>query len=158
MAPAESMSLDFGLFVRDCRQGCGRPAGREPSKHSPRPVAGNAFAGPGERKEQAMWIVGVILLLAAGGCVVGHAAKKRRDTAMATTETATVEHLEELARSMREGVGAGSLSYAAEVKGRVECTQPLVSELAAAECIHYRMRVQRQYEEKKPATTVQLPQ
>lgn len=57
--------------------------------------------------------------------------------AMESTETSTVEFLNSLSQSMAEGVGAGSFRYASEIKGKVVCHEPLISELAQVECVHY---------------------
>jgi hypothetical protein len=44
-------------------------------------------------------------------------------------------------------IGAGSFNQITEVKGIVECTDPLVSELSQTKCVYYRMSVTREYEE-----------
>lgn len=64
-----------------------------------------------------------------------------------STQTSTVQMLRELAQSMREGVGEGSLTYLTEVKGTVVCAEPLSSELEGRACVYYSMRIEREYEE-----------
>ncbi len=92
-------------------------------------------------------IFGVVFWVAAGLLFRSASASKRKMEAMESTETNTVEFLNSLARSMSEGVGAGSLRYASEVRGKVVCAEPLISELAQVACVHYAMRVQRRSEE-----------
>lgn len=92
-------------------------------------------------------IAGAGLMVLGAVLFRGFSAARRKMEAMASTETSTVAFLNSLARSMAEGVGAGALRYAAEVKGVVVCPEPLVSEVARVACVHYAMKVRRRYEE-----------
>jgi len=94
-----------------------------------------------------MLIVGIVLLAAAGGMLWVSFNEKKKMAMMESTKTNTVEFLQSLAQSMDEGVGSGALDYLTEVKGRVVCDRPLVSELNETECVYYSMSVQRKYEE-----------
>ncbi len=94
-----------------------------------------------------MWIVGIILIVIAGGLLYGSRSQKKKMEDMVSTETAKVEFLESLANSMEEGVGEGHLQYAAEVKGKAVCSAPLRSEIAEVECVYYSATVKRKYEE-----------
>jgi len=94
-----------------------------------------------------MLIVGIVLLAAAGGLIWMSFNEKKKMAMMESTQTNTVDYLKELARSMGEGVGSGALDYLTEVKGRVVCDRPLVSELNETECVYYSMSVERKYEE-----------
>lgn len=94
-----------------------------------------------------MWMIGVALILGAVGLVMNYFSQKRKLEQMEATETSTVEFLESLRKSMAEGVGAGSLNYVTEVKGKIVCDEPIVSELAGVECVFYSMTVTREYEE-----------
>ncbi|MBF0226809.1 MAG: E3 ubiquitin ligase family protein [Desulfobacterales bacterium] len=94
-----------------------------------------------------MWIAGVVLLILSGGLVAFYFVKRKEIDKILSTETAKVDFLESLASSMTEGVGSGALNYFTEVKGKVVCKEPLISELAQSECVYYYMRVNRNYEE-----------
>lgn len=94
-----------------------------------------------------MWVFGILALLAGGGLWYAYTVQKRRLALLQSTETATVAHLQELTASMADGVGAGSLLYRTEVKGKVRCDAPLRSELAEQPCIYYTMQVTHEYEE-----------
>ena len=94
-----------------------------------------------------MLIFGVVLIIAAGGMLWVSSNAKKKMAMMEATETNTVEHLQALSQSMSEGVGEGQLDFGTEVKGRVVCDQPLISELNQTECVYYSMRVERKYEE-----------
>jgi hypothetical protein len=98
-----------------------------------------------------MWFLGLLLLAAAGGLALGHRSQQRKLGLLASTEIYTVQHLEELAASMAEGLGEGSLRFFAAVSGAVRCAEPLVSELAEAESVHYSMHVRREVEETRPS-------
>ena len=94
-----------------------------------------------------MWIIGLIMLLIAVALGLGYVSHKRRLQAMEETTMADVAHLQALAASMAEGVGAGSLFYRTEIQGTIHCDAPLISELSETACVYYAMRVQREYEE-----------
>ncbi len=93
-----------------------------------------------------MWFLGLLLLAAAAGLAWGHRAQRRKLGLIASTEVCTVEHLRQLAASMAEGLGAGSLRFPAAVEGTVRCGEPLVSQLAEAESVYYSMTVRRESE------------
>jgi len=92
-------------------------------------------------------IAGVLLIGIAVGLVFALASKKKKIALMESTETSTVEFLKKLSQSMVEGVGAGTLFYFTEVKGKVASAAPLASELAGMACVHYVMQVNREFEE-----------
>lgn len=102
-----------------------------------------------------MWIVGICLLVAAVILYVTHRGKKAEHAWITETKLYPVEHLRELADSMREGLGRGSLRFPATVRGLVRSAEPLVSELAEVPCVHYDMRVARRYEETRWETDSQ---
>ena len=90
-----------------------------------------------------MWIFGLILLAVSVGLAFGHRQSKSNSAVYAATETSTAEFLESIA----EELDGSPLSYFAEMKGVVECEQPLQSELEEMDCVYYRMSVRREYEE-----------
>ncbi len=94
-----------------------------------------------------MWIAGLILIAISAVLVYLYRSQKSRLGVMQSTQTSQVQMLRELAQSMREGVGEGSLAYLTEVKGKVVCDEPLQSELGGVECVYYSMRIEREYEE-----------
>lgn len=99
-----------------------------------------------------MWIFGLVLLAVAAGLAWGYRAKRRRLGRIVSTEIYTVEHLRQLAESMAEGFGSGSLRFPAGVRGTARCAEPLVSELAEVPSVYYSMRVQREYEATEAST------
>ncbi len=99
-----------------------------------------------------MWILGLVLLAVAAGLAWGYRSKRRRLGRIVSTETYTVEHLRQLAESMAEGFGSGSLRFPAAVRGTVRCPEPLVSELAEVPSVYYSMRVAREYETTERST------
>ena len=93
-----------------------------------------------------MLIAGIALLVIGAGLVLGLRAQQGKLTDILGTETTTVAGLQELLREFRER-GGGQFQYQAELSGAIEADRPLISELAGQECVHYRMRVDREWEE-----------
>ncbi len=93
-------------------------------------------------------IIGAVLVLAAVGLLLGSRAKQRRLQEIKSVQTSTAAELADLAASVAKEIGAGSFNQVAEVKGTVECAQPLVSELSQTPCVRYSMSVTREYEER----------
>jgi hypothetical protein len=89
-------------------------------------------------------VIGVVLILGAVGLFIASCAQTRRRAQIQSTETSTSRQLAE--RAAGAG-GPGSFRQAAEVKGTIECADPLVSELSGTSCIAYTMEVTREYEE-----------
>ena len=99
-----------------------------------------------------MWFLGLLLLAVAGGLTWGYRSQRRKFGRIASTEVCTVEHLRELAASMAEGLGTGSLRLPAAVNGKVRCEEPLTSELAEASSVYYSMTVSREIEKEREDT------
>ncbi len=93
-------------------------------------------------------IIGAVLVVAAIGMLLGSRAKKRRLLEIKSVQTSTAAELTDLASSVAKEIGAGSFNQVAEVKGTVECAEPLVSELSQTRCVRYSMSVTREYEER----------
>lgn len=66
---------------------------------------------------------------------------------IASTETTMAEELIDLAAQVGKEIGPGSFTRPAELKGTVECDQPLRSEMSGTSCAWYRSTVTREYEE-----------
>jgi hypothetical protein len=92
-------------------------------------------------------ITGIVLLLAAVGLYLGSRSQKKRLGEMSATQTSSAAELAELAAAVAKDIGPGSFNQIAEVKGRIECSAPLVSELSQTSCVYYSMSVTREYEE-----------
>ncbi len=99
-----------------------------------------------------MWFLGLLLLATAGGLAWGYRSQQRKLGLIASTEVCTVGHLRELAASMAEGLGTGSLRFPAAVSGKVRSEEPLTSELAEAASVYYSMTVSREVEEPSDPT------
>jgi hypothetical protein len=66
---------------------------------------------------------------------------------MQLTETAGAAELSRQAQEVAAEIGAGSFNKMTELKGLVDCDQPLRSEIADLPCVWYSSRVSREYEE-----------
>ena len=97
-----------------------------------------------------MWIVGVILLGAAGVC--GYTAYKARKSIqrMTTTETVTSTDLIKLREAAVAAGSEGSFAQLIEVKGIVRTGPggPLTSQMTDTTCAWHRHKVERKYREK----------
>jgi hypothetical protein len=94
-----------------------------------------------------MLIGGVILILVAIGLLYASTSQRRGSDSIRGTETLTVADLHALVDAVASGIGAGSFQKTAAMKGKIECEQPLVSELSESACVYYSMSVTREFEE-----------
>jgi hypothetical protein len=94
-----------------------------------------------------MLIIGSLFVLIALAFVIAYLVQKRKYGAIRATPTFTVEQLQSLSDDLARRGDAGSLRFITEVKGRVGCDQPLVSELTETECVYYSMKVEWEYNE-----------
>jgi hypothetical protein len=92
-------------------------------------------------------IIGAVLVLAAAGMILGSRGQERKLAQIKGVETSTAAELTELSASVAKEIGAGSFNQIVEVKGAIECSSPLISELSQTKCVYYRMSVTREYEE-----------
>ncbi|HUV07248.1 MAG TPA: E3 ubiquitin ligase family protein [Spirochaetia bacterium] len=91
--------------------------------------------------------IGVVLVVLGAGLWLGAGTQKKRLAQVRGTETSTAKELKSLSDAVAEDIGSGSFNRVTEVKGKVVCDNPLVSELAQAACVYYSMKVSREYEE-----------
>ncbi|MFA6504829.1 MAG: E3 ubiquitin ligase family protein [Treponemataceae bacterium] len=92
-------------------------------------------------------ITGIVLVLIAVGLYFASQGQKKKLGEMKSTETSSSAQLAELAGAVAKDIGAGSFNQVTEVKGVIECADPLVSELSDTACVRYSMSVTREYEE-----------
>ncbi|GAA2852413.1 hypothetical protein GCM10010472_06990 [Pseudonocardia halophobica] len=90
---------------------------------------------------------GIILLLAAGGCLWGAGRSRRKVHAMTAAETLSVPELLELQGISAELTGPGQFRKVCEVVGETAAAPVglLRSELAGVDCVWHAHRVQRRY-------------
>lgn len=69
--------------------------------------------------------------------------------------TRKVSELIEMAKTLAKDMGKGHYGEMVEVRGKIVCDQPLISELAKQRCVYYRAEVKREYEETKVVTDSQ---
>jgi len=95
-----------------------------------------------------VWIViGIVLVLAAGGCLWGAARTQRKVHAMMAAETLSVPQLLELRAISTELAGPGQFRKVCEVVGETVPSPAgmLRSDLAGVDCVWHAHRVQRRY-------------
>lgn len=94
-----------------------------------------------------MLILGIILIVVAVLLLFNYFSSKKRLEEMAAAETSTADSLHVICQGVADEIGKGSFEQKTEVTGVIECDQPLESELAKEQCVHYRMSVERKWEE-----------
>ncbi len=91
--------------------------------------------------------IGIGLVAVGIALFVGYSLQGKKLYQMKSTETSKAGELREISASVAKDIGAGSFNQITEIKGTVECDNPLISELAKADCVYYAMRITREYEE-----------
>lgn len=94
-----------------------------------------------------MLVFGIILLIAGALLLLNYFRSKKRLEEITAAETATAASLQAVCQGVADEIGKGSFEQKTEVKGVIECDQPVESELAKESCVHYRMTVERKWEE-----------
>ena len=95
----------------------------------------------------ALIIVGLVLIVVAAILYFVSRANARLALAAGSTEVSTIGDLRKLYQKVAGEVGAGMFNQQAGLQGRIECEQPLKSELSDTSCVAYRFRVERRWEE-----------
>lgn len=94
-----------------------------------------------------MLIVGIILIVVAGGLLFGYRGKTHSADELRGVERRQAGDLAELVKEIGSEVGQGAFRERVEIVGQVECEAPLTSPLGERPCLHYAMTVRREYEE-----------
>ncbi len=63
--------------------------------------------------------------------------------------SSTVADIQRIASEIAGEIGSGNLREYIKVRGIIRCDQPLISELKQEPCVHYTMKVVREYEEQQ---------
>jgi len=95
----------------------------------------------------AVSIVGIIIIAAGVACIFMKKSAQKKLIALNLTDTYTAAKLAELQKTISEQMGAGSFCQLAEVKGSIECPEPLTAELSKEKCLYYKSKVEIEYEE-----------
>jgi E3 Ubiquitin ligase len=93
------------------------------------------------------FILGILLIAAAGILYAVSQSNKRQSLALAITDMMPVGDPLALYDKVSAEVGKGAFVQRVTVQGTLECDQPLQAELSNAPCVAFRQRVERRYEE-----------
>jgi len=100
-----------------------------------------------------MWITGSILIVVGIMLLFARRSQSRKLADVLATETSSCARVADMCKSM---AGASGLSgQQVEIKGFIEPREVLTSELGGQECVCYRSKVEREYEEKRWETDSQ---
>mgnify|MGYP000939267301 CR=1 FL=1 len=94
-----------------------------------------------------MLIAGIVVAAIGAVLFIVRGTQTKKASQIAGTETSRIGELSETAKSVAGEIGAGSFSQFVEIKGKISAENPLVSELAKVQCVHYSMQVKREWEE-----------
>ncbi|HBC76892.1 MAG: hypothetical protein A2008_03435 [Candidatus Wallbacteria bacterium GWC2_49_35] len=92
-------------------------------------------------------VIGVILIIIGVVCIFMKKSSQKKLMALSLTDTYTAAKLLELQKTIAGEMGAGSFRQLAEVKGVIECPDPLTAELSKEKCLYYKSEVDIEYEE-----------
>lgn len=96
-----------------------------------------------------MYIVGIIAIAVAIGLFFAARSHKGQAAIIAATETSTHQLLSEIHSNVVNSLGADALNQRCEIKGIIECDEPLSAPLSGTSCVAYRQVVSREYEEER---------
>jgi hypothetical protein len=97
-------------------------------------------------------LLGIIALVIAVILYFVARSQQSKSTAMSVAETMSAQSLHELHQRIVESVGADALQEQCEVKGVIECDEPLGSPVSNTLCVAYRYTATREYEERVTET------
>jgi len=92
-------------------------------------------------------IVGIVLFIVGAFLIFNYFKQKKKLEAISGIETTTASALKEIWKGVSGEIGTGSFEEPAEVKGILECENPIESEIEKQPCAYYRMSVTRKWEE-----------
>lgn len=103
----------------------------------------------------ALLIIGIMLVVIGVVFVFVYLGQKKKMEAISGVETSTAAGLTELCNGVSSEIGKGSFEEISEVKGVIECDNPIQSEIAKESCVYYSATVTRKYEEEYYETNPQ---
>lgn len=92
-------------------------------------------------------ILGVVVLLIGVGLFFAQRNQNQRAYCVRIARTASVADLQRMAKEIAQEIGGGSWREYVKVSGEVVCNRPLTAPLSQQPCVHYKMQVEREYEE-----------
>jgi len=100
-----------------------------------------------------MLVIGVVLLAAGGGLLLGSMLARKKLAVLAGVDRRKAGELQEVAKSVGGEIGGGSFREMVELVGEITCAEPLESPLGKRACVAYRTSVSREYEEEYEETS-----
>ncbi|NEQ54041.1 MAG: E3 ubiquitin ligase, partial [Leptolyngbya sp. SIO3F4] len=85
-------------------------------------------------------ILGIILFFIWRG-------QSNRLASIRSARNSTIADLTQIAEGVAQEIGAGSWKDYVKVRGKIQCDNPLHSQIQQTECVYYKTSVTREYEE-----------
>jgi hypothetical protein len=92
-------------------------------------------------------IIGIVAFGVGGILLLGRKSALAKAQLIRTTPQRNAGELAEMATAIGGQLGPGAYNEYVSLRGKIECGQPLTSELAGTSCVYYSMSVVREYEE-----------
>jgi hypothetical protein len=92
-------------------------------------------------------ILGGIVLAIGAGLFFAQRHQNQRAFCVRVARSARIADLQQMAKAIAQDMGGGSWREYVKVSGEVVCDRPLTAPLSQQPCVHYKMQVQRDYEE-----------
>ena len=73
--------------------------------------------------------------------------QRNRLASIRSARLSTVADIQQIANAVAQEIGPGSWREYVKLQGKVQCNQPLLSQIQQTECVHYQTSVIREYEE-----------
>lgn len=94
-----------------------------------------------------MAILGGLLILLGIVLFFVWRSQRNRLVSIRMARPSTIADLQQISNAVAQEIGAGSWQDYVKIRGKIECDRPLLSEMNQAQCVYYRTRVTREYEE-----------
>ena len=91
--------------------------------------------------------IGIILIIIGIVLFFVQKSQKEKFQSIKTARPSTIGELQNTASEIAKEIGPGNWREYVKVRGTIECSEPLTSELKEEACVYYSMRVMREYEE-----------
>jgi hypothetical protein len=96
----------------------------------------------------AMMVIGGVVAALGLLFLKGRASALAKARQIGAVAGRTAGELAEMARTIAGQLGPGAYNEVVALRGTIECAAPLAAEISGTACVHYRTRVEREYEER----------
>lgn len=99
------------------------------------------------RRKKLMAIVGSILLIVGVVLFFVRLSKLKRLACIRSARLSTANDIKQISSAVAKDIGPGSWQEYVKVYGKIACNEPIHSHVKGADCVYYKTKVTREYEE-----------